>query len=59
MFKFELKQVVKIAESGERGTIVARAEYVYAEPSYFVRYTNGTGNCVENWWTETALEAAY
>lgn len=58
MFKFELQQVVNIQESGETGTIIGRGEYDHADPSYLVRYKNGAGNCVENWWTETALVAA-
>ena len=58
MFKFELKQVVVIEDGGESGKVIGRAEYVHCENSYLVRYKNGAGNTIENWWTETALTAA-
>jgi hypothetical protein len=55
--KFPLNQTVRIVASGERGTIIGRAEYAYAEPSYLIRYAHPQGNAVEKWWTESALEA--
>lgn len=54
-FKFNLRQVVVIDESNERGTIIARAEFIHSENSYLVRYCNGQGVAVEAWWTEGAL----
>lgn len=56
--KFSLKQVVKLVESGEVGTIIGRAEYATSEPSYYVRYKAADGRQVECWWGETAIEAA-
>ena len=56
--KFALKQVVKLVESGEVGTIIGRAEYATSEPSYYVRYKAADGRQVECWWGETAIEAA-
>lgn len=56
--QFNLNQGVKIVISGEVGTIIARAEYVeYNVPQYQVRYTNAAGCAVEQWWTESQLEA--
>jgi hypothetical protein len=57
MFKFELKQVVTISESGENGKVIGRAEYDHCDNCYLVRYQAKDGRCVENWWTESALEA--
>jgi hypothetical protein len=59
LWKFELMQVVKIAQSGESGSIIGRAEYS-ATPlkTYLIRYKSGDGRAVESWWTEDALEAA-
>jgi hypothetical protein len=55
MFKFGIKQVVKIEESGERGTIQGRAEYAAAENNYLLRYKAADGRAVEAWWQESAL----
>lgn len=56
--KFELKQIVKITESGEAGTVIGRAEYWSTPtPSYLLRYADNRGVAVEQWWTEDALEA--
>ena len=56
---FELKQIVKLVESGESGTVVGRAEYSHSTAcNYLVRYKAGDGRQVETWWTETAIEAA-
>ncbi len=57
MFKFELKQFVKIEASGETGEVVGRADYSHAENSYYIRYKAGDGRAVESWWTEQALVA--
>ncbi|PYJ07655.1 MAG: hypothetical protein DMF06_15085 [Verrucomicrobia bacterium] len=56
-FKFELGQIAVIAESGEKGKVVARAEYLECPPSYLMRYQQATGSAVEIWWTEAALRA--
>ena len=55
MFKFNLKQLVKIEESGETGTIIGRAEYATSENSYCLRYKAADGRAVEAWWQESAL----
>lgn len=55
-FVFELKQVVRITESGEVGTVIARADYAEAVPSYLVRYKNHQGIAVEQWWSQNALD---
>lgn len=57
-FKFNLGQQVVIAASGETGEVTGRAEYATAECSYYVRYKAADGRATENWWTESALQAA-
>jgi len=54
-FKFELKQQVTIAVSGEQGTVIGRAEYEHSENTYWVRYKSADGRAVESWWSESAL----
>lgn len=56
-FAFHLKQVVKISESGETGTVIGRAEYITQESQYQIRYKSADGRAVEQWWGEGALEA--
>jgi len=53
--KYELKQTVTIAASGETGEVIARAEYATSEPSYLLRYKCADGRAVEAWWAESAL----
>jgi len=54
-FKFSLGERVAIAESGESGSILGRAEYSEAANSYCIRYVAGDGRAVESWWSEGAL----
>lgn len=56
-FKFELKQAVTIAASGEAGEVIGRAEYTTSESSYLVRYQAADGRATEAWWQESALAA--
>lgn len=56
-FKFPMNSTVKIAASGETGTVVGRAEYATSENCYFVRYKAADGKATENWWQESALAA--
>lgn len=55
MQKFELKQQVTIAASGETGEVIGRAEYAASESTYLVRYKAADGRAVESWWNESAL----
>ena len=57
-FPFALKQIVKLSESDEQGTIIGRADYSFMPPQYLVRYRAGDGRQVENWWPADALVAA-
>lgn len=57
MFNFDLSQAVMIEISGERGTVIGRAEYANSENTYFIRYKNAEGLAVESWWSESALVA--
>lgn len=53
--KYSLGQRVSLAESGEEGDVIARAEYQHGEPAYLVRYKAGDGRQAEAWWGESAL----
>jgi hypothetical protein len=55
-FKFGLRQVVRITESGETGTVHARSESTMGEAQYMIRYEAADGRATEVWWTENALE---
>lgn len=55
--KFDLNQTVTIAASGETGTVIGKAVYSHADPSYLIRYKAADGRAVECWWTEEALSA--
>lgn len=55
---FELTQKVHIKASGERGEVVGRAEYTHSEDSYLLRYQSADGRAVEQWWSESAIQAA-
>ncbi len=55
MWKFELNGPVVIKCSDEKGEVIGRAEYTYAERSYLVRYKAADGRAVEAWWAESAL----
>jgi len=57
-FSFDLQARVRIRESGEVGEVIGRAEYTFSSDSYLVRYKAADGRAVENWWTESSLEAA-
>ncbi|MDR9051731.1 hypothetical protein [Burkholderia multivorans] len=56
-FKFNLGERVAIAESGESGSVIGRAEYSEAANSYCIRYVAGDGRAVESWWSEGALNS--
>jgi hypothetical protein len=57
-FKFNMGQTVKIAISGESGTVKGCAEYAATENNYLVLYKAADGRAVEHWWGESALEAS-
>lgn len=54
-FKFELGVEVTIAGGDEHGKVVARAQYINSNNSYYIRYVAGDGRAVEAWWSEDAL----
>lgn len=57
-YKFEMKQVVKLVDSRETGTVIGRMEHLDMSPQYQVRYCAADGVQRECWWGESALEAA-
>jgi hypothetical protein len=55
-FKFEMQQEVRMAQSGEHGAVIARAEYAFGnENLYRIRYVSADGRQVESWEAESAL----
>ena len=55
--RFELGQRVRLIDSGERGIVTGRAEYLKSEPSYLIRYKAADGRQVTGWWEESAIES--
>lgn len=53
--KFDLGQEVTITASGESGKVIGRAEYMFSNPQYYIRYKCADGRAVEAWWAEDAL----
>ena len=49
---------VFITCSHEEGIVIARAEYLNAEPSYLIRYRCADGKAIEAWWTQQAIEVS-
>jgi hypothetical protein len=56
-FQFELGDLAVIAESGEQGKVIGRAEYIDCPPSFLIRYQQSNGVAVEMWWIDGALRA--
>ena len=54
-FAFELGDQVELS-SGEKGVVVARAEYMESEPSYYIRYVAADGRLTECWWSGKAIK---
>lgn len=54
-FKFSLDAPVSLAQSGECGHVIGRAEYVNGANSYLVRYKAADGRQTEAWWSEDAI----
>jgi len=54
-FQFQLGDEVSIAVSGEKGTVIGRAEYTQDARRYLVRYKTGDGRATEVWWQENSL----
>jgi hypothetical protein len=55
MFEYELNQLVMIMASSESGVVVARAQYVGSQNQYLIRYKNGMGCAVEQWWAADSI----
>jgi hypothetical protein len=55
-FKFELGDAVTITASGEKGTVIGRAEYQHALPCYYLRYVDSRGCARESWWYEDSIQ---
>ncbi|MBX3488901.1 hypothetical protein [Parvibaculum sp.] len=53
-FQHELGEAVTLI-SGEAGKVIARAEYLEATPSYYIRYVTAQGELTERWWGAEAI----
>ncbi|MCW3644081.1 hypothetical protein K6Y74_12650 [Burkholderia cenocepacia] len=56
-FKFNLRDAVTIAASGETGEVIGRAEYADGSNQYYIRYKAADGRATESWWSESAITA--
>lgn len=56
--KFKLGDRVRIACSGETGTVVGVAEYANGGWSALVRYKAADNRAVETWWAFDALDTS-
>lgn len=56
-YQYSLNEHVRIEVSGEAGLIIARAEYLYNENNYLIRYKSSDGSANESWWVESALSS--
>lgn len=57
-FDFALGAEVVIDASGEHGRVIGRAQYETSDDNYLIRYRDGSGSAVEQWWTRSALVTA-
>lgn len=55
-FAFAQNDTVQIIVSGELGYVVARMDSTDTSDQYLIRYKSTTGEAVERWWAESALE---
>jgi hypothetical protein len=53
-WQYSLGGAVTLA-SGEKGRVMARAEYLEGVDSYLLRYTAGDGRLTECWWNASAI----
>lgn len=56
-FAFSVGQWVELVESGEKGRVIARAEYESSEDAYLIRYKSADGRLIEAWWGASAIVA--
>lgn len=57
-FKFELGEEVVISCSKEKGEVIGRAENSNADNEYRLVYKCADGRAIDQWWTESTLEAS-
>ena len=55
-FAFAQNDTVMITVSGELGHVVARMDSTDSSDQYIIRYKSTTGEAIERWWAESALE---
>ena len=53
---YELGQTVTIKCSGEKGIVIAKAQYLESSDCVLLRYKCADGRAVESWWNVQAVE---
>lgn len=54
-FYYDLYADLVLAQSGEVGYVIGRAQFLDCEDKYLFRYVASNGNLVEKWWSKSAL----
>ena len=54
--KYNLLDVVQLKFSGTQGEIISRCESTDLDEQYKLRFVNGDGDLVENWYFVSAIE---
>lgn len=54
-FYYDLYADLVLAQSGEVGYVIGRAQFLDCEDKYLFRYVTSNGNLVEKWWSKSAL----
>lgn len=54
-FYYDLYADLVLAQSGEVGFVIGRAQFLHCEDKYLLRYENASGVLVEQWWGQSAL----
>lgn len=56
MFEFELGEKVKEVVTGIEGKVIGRADYLYNNDLYLVRWKNKNETANEEWYPEKQIE---
>lgn len=56
MFEIKLNETVEEKVTGIRGKVIGRAEYVFNDSLYLVRWKNENGTASEEWFTANQLK---
>lgn len=54
-YKFQLNEIVVIADTGGKGQVIARSEYLEASPTYLLRCESASGAAFELTYAQSSL----